>query len=458
MTAPARDALAEVAIDAQAKDASARDASADAMTIAELDRALAGLDDPTADARRAAAKSIEELDPDATKAIAAKLDAMRAENLDIPEIVKTASHEKREKGEELDLTEALAKMPPNGVAYAVALRTAALLRALAHIGTLDAMHAMLAVVPDHEGAFRPEIVRLLDKMGDRAVPGLVVARKDASPAVRKVAIAELESMNKTRAGDLIQTKSNVLLCDALRAFGIVRDVDGLPIVISFANAERASVRQAAREALGLYGADALPKLREAYSNLTGKTAPEEWDAPEAAKQLFSAYDRIRMQEVYTLLDEGLEAQRAGKLAEAIADFDKVLARQPLIDRRIELVPGYVQYAQDLEDRDRPAALAYFRKAARLDPDGPRAGQIASAIATLEGDDLRDRGIADAEIYRRALQLDPGNARARATLDKLEADAEARQERVKRWTIAGIALVVGIVVIVLFGGRKRRATS
>ena len=428
------------------------------LTAGELEKMLAPLDDPSPDARHAAAAAIADLGADATRAIAAKLDAMRGENLDIPALVKSASHDKRDPGDAFDLTEALVRITPNGAAYAVALRTSALIRALAHIATLESVRSMVAAAADHESAFRPEIARQLQKLGERAVPGLIVARKDPSPVTRHLAIATLEAMGKMRSGDMIQTKSNGVLSDALRAFGIVRDVDALPIVISFVNADRAQVRAAAREALSAYGADALPKLREAYSNLTGKAASDEWNAGDAAKQLFSAYDRIRLQEVYTLLDDGLAAQKDGKLDEAVALFDKVLARQPLFERRAEMVPGYVQYAQSLEERDRPAALAYFRKASRLDPTGPHAGQIDSAITTMEAEDLAARGLADADMFRRALVLDPGNAKARADLDRLEVDAEAREDRVKRWIAVGAVLAIAILAIVLFGGRSTKGRS
>lgn len=49
-------------------------------------------------------------------------------------------------------------------------------------------------------------------------------------------------------------------------------------------------------------------------------------------------DKVRLQEVYSLLDEGKTKESSGKLADAIADYDKVLARQPLLDRRREMVP------------------------------------------------------------------------------------------------------------------------
>jgi tetratricopeptide (TPR) repeat protein len=214
------------------------------------------------------------------------------------------------------------------------------------------------------------------------------------------------------------------------------------------------VRTAARDSVGRYGQDAIWKLREAYANVTGKSAPEGWTAADVARELFTAYDRFRLQEVYGLLDEGLAKEKAGKLDEAIAAFDKVLARQPMIDRRGEMVPAYVAYAQRIEDDDPVKALSIFRKAARLAPNGPRSQQIDAEIAYLEGKELLGRGIADTEPFKRALALDPSHTKARAELERLETDVEARQERVRWYAAAGAVILVALVGIVLFGGKRR----
>ena len=59
------------------------------------------------------------------------------------------------------------------------------------------------------------------------------------------------------------------------------------------------------------------------------------------------------------------------------------------------------------------------------------------------------------MFRRALTLDAGNAKARGALDRLEANTEARQERVRRWYAAGAILAVAAALIFLFGGRRKR---
>jgi tetratricopeptide (TPR) repeat protein len=256
----------------------------------------------------------------------------------------------------------------------------------------------------------------------------------------------------------VQTHDYQVLADVLHAYGAIHDLDAVPVILSFISADRVQVRTAARESLTSFGQDAVWKLREAYANLTGKPAPEGWSAAEVAKELFAAYDRLRLQEVYGLLEEGLKKDKEGKVDEAVADFDKVLARQPLLDRRGEMVPAYLAQAQKLEADDPVAALAELRKAARLAPEGPRIAQINAEIAYLEGKDLLGRGIKDKEPFKRALALDPAHAKARAELDALESTVEERQNRTRAIAGGAAVLFLGVIAALLFGGRRRPRPS
>jgi tetratricopeptide (TPR) repeat protein len=285
---------------------------------------------------------------------------------------------------------------------------------------------------------------------------LILASHDPSPAVRRKARAELDARGLKSPGDCVQTKDNGVLAAVLGAYGATRDADALPVVLSFVGSDRTPARNAARSAVAAYGDGALGKLREAYANLLGKPAPSDWSASQIAGELFAAYDKLRLQDVDALTDQGLAELAGGKPDLAVADFDKVLARQPTLERRIEMVPGYVTYALSIEETDHASALAYLQKALVLLPDGPRAGQIRSEIAYIEGEDLLARGIVDADLFKRAALLDPGNEKARQELARIDAAAQAREERIHRWAIEGAAAAIVILGIALFGSRARRA--
>ncbi len=406
-------------------------------------------------ARQAAVKDVVALGQDALPAIHKRLEAeRRTSTIGVSNAMKALKEENegRMNADGFDLVEAVFRSKKKDAGAKTILVTATLIRTLARIGSTAATRELVALTDDHGGAFRPEITRQVKALGEVFVPALIEARRSA-PEIRRWANLQLEGLGKKTAGDAAQVKSSQVLCDVLRAFGNIHDVEALAVILSFVNSDRAQVRAAAREALASYGGDGLWKLREAYQNLTGKPTPDGWGAEQVAKELFLAYDRVRLQEVYDLLESGLKKQKEGDLDGATQDFDKVLARQPLLDRRSEMVAGYMAYGAKNAEADRPKALAVYRKAARLDPDKDRKAQIDSQIAYLEAMDLESRGVYDAAMFKSALQLDPANDKARAELERIEFDAEVKQEKSRR-VFAGIAvLVVAIVGIFAVGARR-----
>lgn len=429
------------------------------MTDAELERRLAPLRADDAEARHAAARSLDHLEPNAIGAITRQLDLQRkAASSSVVAAVDVARNVAG-KTPEHDLCDALLKTTSEDLGYTTAVTTAALLRALAHIGTTPALRELVKVAGDHQGAFRTEVERHVKALGDKAVPALIETRRNSPPALRHWAVAQLEGMGKRIPGDAVLTKDNQVLSDVLRAFANVHDVDALPVILSFVNSDRIRVRTAARDAIDQFGPDAIWKTREAYTNVTGKPAPESWQAAQIAKALFAAYDRLRLQEVHELLDEGLAKEKEGNLEEAVNAFDKVLARQPMIERRGEMLSAYIAYAEKLEDRDPMKALAVFRRAARLWPESSRATHIEAEIAYLEGKELLARGIADVEPFKRALTLDPGNTNARAELTRLQTKVEEREERLRLIAAGVTAVLVALIgLILVVGGRPRQRAS
>ena len=423
------------------------------MPVDELDGLLAKVLSGPEPSRKAAIKEVSELGSNALSAIHAKLAEARHVG-GVSNVVREAKELTEGEGQG-DLALALLRVrSQNNAAYKATLTTTVLIRALAHIANTASTRELIAILNDHGGVFRPEITRQVPKVGEAFVPALIEARR-GSVETRRWAHLQLEALGKKTAGEAAQVKSSTVLCDVLRAYGSIHDIEALAVILSFVNTDRAQVRAAAREALSMYGGDGLWKLREAYSNLTGKPTPEGWSADQVAKELFTAFDKVRLQEVYELLDEGLKLEKDHKLLEATQAFDKALARQPLLDRRAEMIPAYVAYADSIEEKDLAQALALYRKAARLEPKDARKAQIESGIAYLEGKELLSRGIADEEAFKRAIALDPTNARARAELGKLEAVVETKAEKSRRVLSGGAVILAAAIGIFFFGARSRR---
>jgi hypothetical protein len=230
-------------------------------------------------------------------------------------------------------------------------------------------------------------------------------------------------------------------------------MEALPEILSLANSDRVQVREAARDSVLAYGQDAVWRLREAYAVLLGETAPEGTPAADLAKRLFAAYDRYRLRDVYAEIDRGIGLEGQGKPADAVALFDDVLAREPLIDRRAEMVPAYVDLATSREASDPVAARAGLRKALRLDETGPGAPHLRSELHRLEGEALVAQGVEDTSPFEEALAIEPGNRAARENLQRLRVVPEQGGHDWRR-IAAACVLALAIAGVIAVGGRRR----
>jgi hypothetical protein len=296
-----------------------------------------------------------------------------------------------------------------------------------------------------------------ERLGEHATPTLIRAAHSPSREVARWAAGELETLGRKIPGDAVQTKSNQVLAGVLLAYGDTRDADALGAVLSFVNSDRTEVRDAARRAVLAYGDAALPKLREAYTNLMGRPPPDAWIAADLARELFASDDGFRQKDVYALMDEGLADEAASRHEEAVTAFEKVLARQPLFERRVEMVTAFVLAAQSKEDNDEAEAEAYYRIAERLSPGGPRAGQARSGLLYLEGEKLLARGITDESLFQRAGNEDPGNLKAHAELARIESRKADRDLKVRHYAEGGLAAAALFAGLALLPRPKRVRT-
>jgi hypothetical protein len=356
--------------------------------------------------------------------------------------------------DDFDLVAGLLALPSaDPDAYRALLGTACILQALAKDGSKAAVTRMIRVVPDHGGMLRFEVARRMKALGEKAIAPLILARNDK--ALRGFAWQTLDAMGKKIPGDAVQTKSNDILAAILSAYGETKDLDALGAVMSFISSERDEVRSAARTAVLAYGDVALAKLRETYGNVMSAPPPNDWTADRIARALFDVLDKQRLVEIDTLVDDGLQRAEKDDVEGAVKDFDKVLARMPFIARRTLMAPAYARWAKKLEETDRAAARVAFRKSLDLDPNGTHAAEARAELEVMDGEDLAARGIEDRAPFERALQLDPGNTKARAALDRIDSKARAGEDRAQKWTWAALAGAAFLIVLVLFGRLPRR---
>lgn len=330
-----------------------------------------------------------------------------------------------------------------------------MVRMLTAIGTTPAVRELIALHAYFGEMLRVDLQRQILKLRDKAVPALIEARQHDAKIVQRWANKELDLLGRAIPGEAVATSDPQVLADVLRAYGRTRDVDAVRVLLSFCNSDRIQLREAAREALSAVGEPGIWQLRDAHLNITGNKAPREWTWDRIARELFGSYDRARMAEVYKLMDRGVELAGQGKHAEAVAEFDKVLARAPLFARRKEMVGSYVERAKALPSEQREEALVMLRKALRLDPKGEQAKMIEAEVAYLEGMVLMDKGAVDRFLFTRALELNPAHEGAKRALASLEQKAVERQSNWQRYAAAAGLGVAALIAMILLGRRPRR---
>ncbi len=379
---------------------------------------------------------------------------------------KHKKHEKKDKAEREKerqaaahqndwLTLVMAKPRPSDQAFKDTVAVLAIGRALVDLGTTPAAREIVNVYFYFGDLFRIDAQQLVARLGDKAVPALTEARKHDVEKVRRWAARALDALGRAIPGEAVQIADPDVVADVIRAYGRAKEVEALRMIVSFTGSDRVVIRDAAREAVSSFGDAALWQLREAYEATIGKRPPpgSTWD--KLAHELFEAQDRARLEEIVSTFDEGMAALKDKHLDVATRSFDAVLARFPGFDRRGEMVPAYAGLARDLADKDRARAVVLARKASRLDAAGPLAKPMESLALTLEGEALAESGVVDLAILQRAVSLDPDNARAKATLSRLESNPAALPTSRARYVGAAAVGVAALVVCaaLALGGRR-----
>jgi hypothetical protein len=158
------------------------------------------------------------------------------------------------------------------------------------------------------------------------------------------------------------------------------------------------------------------QLRDAYLNTTGKQPPRDWTWKRTARELFTEFDRLRLEKIYKIYGEAKKALEAGNLKEMAESYDKVLALNPEFEGRAEMVEGYRKFASAVAETDPNSALLALRRAERIDSDETSRKETAAKRLLLEASLLKNVGLIDTELLRRAESAFP------------EAQEEARRLR------------------------------
>jgi tetratricopeptide (TPR) repeat protein len=356
-----------------------------------------------------------------------------------------------------ELARAVASAGSSAAHRSAALLLSGILAAEREGGVVGA-RVLVRLAVEHKALFKSQAAGALRRMGDRAVAALIEVRRDNDKDVRSFANKTLDALGKFLPSDAVQVQDPQALAEVLLAFGKVKDPDAIRAIVPYLNADRTPVRDAARTAILQFGDAARPALKETFDQYTGERAGDDWSAEKILAKLVVAYDRVRLAEVFKLLDEGIAHREAGRLEESVASFDALLARAPTFERRAELAPAYLDLARKQEPTDRAKARLLFAKAARLAHGTPLSATIEADLAVLDTQDQLARGVADPSLLHKALTLDPSHARAKQLLATLESETRTKEDRLRRFALAGfVGLVTGIAATLFLGRRPKRAS-
>ncbi len=434
-------------------------------SVEALDAHLAQLVGRDASERETAVEEILEVEPDAFPAIHERLGTL-AESSDhagMKDVLASIRDRTRQESgknapapDHLEMLESHAR--PDSKNWQELVRLLAMSRMLQQIGTVPAAREIIGIYARFGDFMRIDAQIELEKLGDRAVAALIEAERHPAPKIARWATRQLDTLGKAIPSEAIQTNDPEVLADILRAYGRARNPDAARLVISFANSERAQVRDAAREAVVLMGEVANWQLRDTYENVVGKKPPREWSWDRSARELFAQYDRLRLSQVNVLFAQGLAAERAGKLNQMVDAYDAVLAQTPMFERSTEMIPGYIAYAKMHIDEAPDEAAQALRRVTRLSADGPEGKPAQSLLLTLDAERLLARHVADEVLVRRALELDPTNARARRLLEQMSHGDTEVQGRARRYVAASVILVLALTALAFILFRRRPVSA
>jgi len=326
-------------------------------------------------------------------------------------------------------------------------------RMLAQIGTVEAVRGLIDIYVRYGEFLRVDTQLQLEALGDRAVAALVEAKRHPAEKIAKWANRELDALGKGIPSEAVQTNDLQVLSDVLRAYGRVRDPDAARIVVSFANSERAQVREASRQAIAMLGEVGAWQLRDTYETVVGKKPPRDWNWERTARELFAEFDRLRSAEVSKLYEAGIAARDKGDLEGMRKAFDQVLTRNPDYAKRDELAAAYLDYAQKTFEKNPQTALDALRRAERLGKGSELEKTATSLRLTLEATELASTGIADRTLLTRALEVNPNNTRAQRELSRFDR-GEVKSDDSYRYLGAGAIGVVALAGILFVLLRKQ----
>ncbi|MFK7998364.1 MAG: hypothetical protein AB8H86_02165 [Polyangiales bacterium] len=365
----------------------AASASADAPTVADIERWAGDLRSGDDSLIAEAVENLGQLNADALPAIEARL--QRTSRQIVPEedgadALRYFRHAvgSRRADDTMDIAPGIPQVVKERPSPDVgrSAERLLLLRSLERIGSVPAQRLMGDVFALTPSMWRRERRLLLERMSARLLPGLLWMRAHDEPDVRRWARAAISRLGLNDPGRAVQEEDPERLAGILEAYGATREMNAMTVIISFVGHSDERVRQAARDAMNLFGRNGIWQLREGMRNQLGQEADHEWGWQRTSSLLYEGLDAQRLGPVTERLERGIQHMEAGELAEARELFDAALIREPMHPRRSELAEHYARFAENASGPERESLL---QRALWLQPDSPQADSWQRALLAVE---------------------------------------------------------------------------
>lgn len=375
--------------------------------IAAIDEILGRLtgDDPLL--RERAERELLEAKLDWTPALARRVDRV-VETTDRKALAgameaTTRAARKGDSGSPDTLHALLSSTKPLSAAQKDLAQLLGIARMYSAIGTTEAARELVRLYARTGDTLRVDVQNRLEAMGDRSLGALIEARRHQAESVARWANRQLDVRGKAIAHEAARTTDPIALADILVALGRSGDLDAARLLLSFASSERSQIRLAARQGIVLLGESAAWPLRDAYLDTTGRKVPRDWTWKRTARELFTEYDRLRLEHVFSLFEAARAAEAKGDLAAMKKGYDEVLLVAPLFEARSQMAKGYLTYAES-DDVSPEDALAALERAERIAEPGPEQERARGLRLLAAARRLERRGIVDETLLARAAQL------------------------------------------------------
>lgn len=279
--------------------------------------------------------------------------------------------------------------------HAVVAERYCLVRSLERMGTAEALVVAGSLLTFDMRAFRWQARHVVSRAEKRAVPMLIRAASNPNREVDLWADWGLATLGVRDSGDSVQGQSEEALIEVLRAYAGVRHMGGMPVVASFIDDPRLTVRQASRAALGLYAENSIWELRRLYTTRLGEDpGNRSWQV--LSRDLFRKLDERREAPLRERADRALAALAAGRAEEASTLAEALLVDAPVASATTRVAPVFLARANALAaSGDLARATAALERAFRLGT--PTSDAEATALrARLRDAALARRGIVESE--------------------------------------------------------------